>query len=368
MESHHTSVLEINLSALEHNVNYFKNKLNSGTKLLGVVKAHAYGNDAIQISKHLETIGVDYLAVAYTDEGIALRKNGITTPVLVLHPQIQNFELLIEHKLEPNLYSFNTLNSFSKLAKNKKLKNYPIHLKYNTGLNRLGFHKNDTSEVLKIVKTNTSVKIASIFSHLAASEDLNEKEFTKSQISKYKAITEQFLNALNYKPILHLTNTSGVINYPEAHFDMVRLGIGMYGFGNDAYETSQLKNVGTLKSIISQIHTIEKGESIGYNRAFIAKTTTKTATIPIGHADGIPRNLGNGNGSVTINNKQCPIIGNVCMDMLMVNISDVECKEGATVTIFDSQQTINEMAKKSDTISYEIITGISQRITRKIKH
>jgi alanine racemase len=201
---------------------------------------------------------------------------------------------------------------------------------------------------------------------LAASEDPNEKEFSLRQIEKFKHCTAEILKFLPYKPLLHMSNTSGIVNFPEAHFDMVRLGIGMYGFGNDTKETAALQNVGRLKTLISQIHKLKKGETLGYNRAFIASEPTKTATLPIGHADGIHRSLGNGNGSVKINTQDCPIIGNVCMDMIMVDITNVKCKEGDEAIVFDSQQMVANLAEKSDTISYEIITGISQRIPRKI--
>lgn len=361
----HVSVLEIDLAALDHNVRYFKKKLPSKTKLLAVVKAFSYGLDAIEISKHLEKQQIDYFAVAYTEEGVFLREAGVKTPILVLHAQPANYETLISNQLEPNLYSSYTLQAFSKLATAKKLQEYPVHLKFNTGLNRLGLAPNDLPEISKHIE-NTAIKVVSIFSHLAASEDPNEKEFSLRQIEAFKNCTAQICSLIKHKPILHMSNTSGILNYPEAHFDMVRLGIGMYGFGNDAKETAALQNVGSLKTLISQIHEIKKGETLGYNRAFIASEPTKTATLPIGHADGIHRSLGNGNGSVKINNQHCPIIGNVCMDMIMVNVTHVKCKEGDEAIVFDSQQMVANLAEKSDTISYEIITGISQRIPRKI--
>lgn len=366
MDNSHVSVLEVNLNALRHNIQYFKKKLGAETKLLAVVKAFSYGHDAIAISRELQTAGADYLAVAYTEEGIQLRKNGITLPILVLHAQIQNHELLIEYDLEPNIYSYKTLSSFLKAAQNKNCSNYPIHLKFNTGLNRLGFTKADTDTIIDTLKNNSLVRIKSIFSHLAASEDPNELDFTKAQIEKFNSIAKTFTTTFSYKIDFHLSNTSGIINYPEAHFDMVRLGIGMYGFGNDAAETSQLKNVGTLKTVISQIHEVRPGESSGYNRAYIAKKLTRTATIPIGHADGISRKLGNGIGSVKINGNLCPIVGNVCMDMLMVDVTNTPCAEGDEVILFDNQEMVNTLALQSNTISYEILTGISQRIARKI--
>lgn len=362
----HVNVFEIDLGALKHNLNYFRGKLHKNTKILGVVKAFGYGHEAVEIGKFLEKNRVDYLAVAYTSEGIHLRKAGIQLPILVLHPQIPNFESLIDFELEPNLYSLSVLTAFLKLAKEKNRQKYPVHLKLNTGLNRLGLQEKELDEVLKIVQGQNPIKIKSLFSHLAASEDPKEDPFTKKQIQKFQKATNYLLEKLDDEPFLHLANTSGVLNHPESHFDMVRLGIGLYGFGNNAEETSKLKNVGTLKSIISQIHEIKKGASLGYNRAFIASKNTRAATLPIGHADGISRQLGKRAGWVEIHQKPCPIIGNVCMDMIMVDVSDIPCKEGDEVILFDRQETVEEWAQKSHTISYEILTGISQRIPRKI--
>lgn len=362
----HVSTLEIDINALKYNVSYFKKKLHSKTKLLAVVKAYAYGNDACEISKTLENNKIDYLAVAYANEGVTLREAGVKTPILVLHAQIQNYPLICEYNLEPNIYSNATLAAFLDFSTKNNLKSYPVHIKFNTGLNRLGFTEKDSNKIIESFKSNPSIKLKSVFSHLAASEDLDEKEFSLSQIRKFNYISKTISNAFKHDIIFHLTNTSGIINYPEAHFDMVRLGIGMYGFGNDSYETSKLKNVSSLKTIISQIHILEKGESLGYNMGYIAKERTKTATLPIGHADGISRELGNKKGSVLINGHVCSILGNVCMDMLMVDITDLECKERDQVIIFNSQKMVQEIAAKSKTISYEIITGISQRIKRTI--
>lgn len=366
MGNSHVSILELNMNALEHNISYFKNKLQPNTKLLGVVKAYAYGHDLVSISKVLEKNKVDYLAVAYTDEGITLREAGIQLPILVLHAQVQNYKLLTEYNLEPNIYSEYTLAAFVNFAKENKLSNYPVHIKFNTGLNRLGFSTASTTLIIETFKNNDNVKLQSIFSHLAASEDLNEIEFTKNQIEQFSSIRDKFSNVFDHKIDFHLCNTSGIINFPEAHYDMVRLGIGMYGFGNDHKETTLLKNVGSLKTIISQIHTINPGQSLGYNRAYTTKEFTKIATLPIGHADGISRELGNKKGSVIINGSVCPILGNVCMDMIMVDVTHVNCTIGDEVIIFNNQQMVNELAKNSNTISYEILTGISQRITRKI--
>ena len=358
------TLLEIDLKGLKHNFEHLKLKLKKDTKFLAVVKAFAYGSDANVIANYLQDLNVDYFAVAYVNEGVALRKSGIRKPILVLHPQAINFKTLIDHCLEPSLYNAKVLNEFINVASAEKQDNYPVHIKFNTGLNRLGFSENDVAYIALKLKSTTVVKVTSIFSHLAASEDLNEIKFTLNQIKRFKTISKSMINAIGYKVMLHMCNTSGILNYPEAHFDMVRSGIGLYGFGNSEQENKFLKPIATLKTIISQIHSIEKGESVGYNRAFKSDRFLKTATLPIGHADGISRHYGNGRGFVTINGNQAPIIGNVCMDMIMVDVSNIDCKEGDEVIVFNQVNTAENLAETASTISYELITAISQRIER----
>ncbi|MGB5420186.1 alanine racemase [Algibacter sp.] len=358
------TVLEINLKALKHNFEYLKSKLQPNTKFLAVVKAFAYGSDACEIANYLQNLNADYFAIAYINEGITLRKAGITKPILVLHPQPVNFKLLIEYCLEPSIYNSKILKDFITIASAEKQTQYPIHIKFNTGLNRLGFSENDIEAIISKLNETETVKVKSIFSHLAASEDLNEKKFTLNQIETFKKIVKNFNTQIGYQPIIHICNTSGVLNYPEAHFDMVRCGIGLYGFGNSEKENQHLKPIGTLKTIISQIHTIKKGESVGYNRAFKSGELIKTATLPIGHADGIGRQYGNGKGFVTINGEKAPIIGNVCMDMIMVNITNIDCNEGDEVIVFGKNPTAENIAATVKTISYELITSISQRVKR----
>ncbi len=357
------TLLEIDLKALRHNVEHLKSKLKKDTKFLAVVKAFAYGSDAPAIANYLQN-DVDYFAVAYVNEGIALRKSGITKPILVLHPQAVNFETLISNNLEPSLYNAKILNAFIKVASKENQKDYPVHIKFNTGLNRLGFWENDVDYIMSKLRQTNTIKVASVFSHLAASEDLDENEFTLNQIESFKTTSKRMINALGYNPMLHMCNTSGILNYPEAHFDMVRSGIGLYGFGNSEKENRDLKPIATLKTVISQIHLIEKDETVGYNRAFKSDGFLKTATLPIGHADGIGRQYGNGKGYVMIHGNLAPIIGNVCMDMIMVNITNIECKEGDEVIIFDQSTTAEHLAEKGNTISYELITAISQRVKR----
>lgn len=357
------TLLEIDLTALRHNFKHLKSKLKEDTKFLTVVKAFAYGSDTAIIANNLQN-DVDYFAVAYVHEGVLLRQAGISKPILVLHPQAVNFENLISYDLEPSLYNAKILKEFIQIASEKKLKDYPVHIKFNTGLNRLGFWENDVDYIISKLDQIKTIKVASLFSHLAASEDLNEKDFTTSQIKSFKATSETMIEKLGYKPMLHMCNTSGILNYPEAHFDMVRSGIGLYGFGNSEKENRDLKPIATLKTVISQIHLIEKDETVGYNRAFKSDGFLKTATLPIGHADGISRSYGNGKGFVVINNQVAPIIGNVCMDMIMVNITGMDCHEGDEVIVFGPDRTAENLAQAVGTISYELITAVSQRVKR----
>lgn len=364
--NNHVTVLEIDANAVLHNLNYFKQKLQANTKILVVVKAFGYGSDAVEIAKIIQN-EVDYFAVAYSSEGIILRESGIKTPILVLHPQVENLNDIVKYRLEPNLYNFKIFDAFLQLADEAPLMNYPIHIKFNTGLNRLGFWHTDVPAILTSLKKSNNIKVESIFSHLAASEDPNEQEFTIGQINNFAYIVKQIYEHLGYEPMIHILNTSGIVNYSNAQFDMVRLGIGLYGFGNHPEVTAQLKNTHTLKSIISQIHLVQPGETVGYNRAFVASSPTRSATIPIGHADGISRRLGNKEGFVIINNQPAPIIGNVCMDMIMVDVSKIDCKEGDEVILFNHQQHIEYIAHKCETIPYETITAISQRVKRLVK-
>lgn len=364
MPKTHETILEINLKALKHNFEYIKSKINSKTELMAVVKAFGYGSDAAVVANYLQKLGVDYFAVAFVNEGVILRDSGITKPVLVLHPQPVNFKLLIERCLEPCLYNAKILNEFIDIASEENQKDYPVHIKFNTGLNRLGFCENDVDYIVSKLNETNSIKVKSLFSHLAASEDLNEKQFTLNQIESFKKTTERFIKTIGFKPILHICNTSGILNYPETHLDMVRCGIGLYGFGNSEKENQNFRPIATLKSVISQIHRIEEGETVGYNRAYKSSSIQKTATIPIGHADGIGRQYGNGKGFVTIKGQQALIVGNVCMDMIMVNVTNIDCNEGDEVIIFGEHASAEILAATTKSISYEIITAISQRVKR----
>lgn len=359
--------LEIDLSALRHNYNYLRSKIADNVMMMGVVKAFGYGSDAPIIALELEKLGIDYFAVAYVPEGIELREAGVQLPILVLHPQPDYFNEMIEHYLEPNLYSKRVFELFSIVAKEKNQTDYPVHLKFNTGLNRLGFDIIDIPWVLNGLKDNKHIKVKSLFSHIVASEDPMAQEFTLNQIKEFTKISEHVLSSIDYIPFLHMTNTSGILNYTNAHFDCVRTGIGLYGYANTPEETKKLKPVARLKTVISQIHVIKTGENVGYNRAFTASRDMLIATLPIGHADGISRSLGNGNGYVTIDGKKAFILGNVCMDMIMVNVTNIDCKEGDGVAIFGEVTNAEIMSSHMNSIAYELLTATGRRVKRVLR-
>lgn len=363
-EKTHETVLEINLDAINHNLNYFKSKLADDVKIMVMVKAFGYGNGGLEIAKLLEHNKVNYLGVAFADEGISLKNGGIKLPIMILNPESTSFPSIIQYKLEPEIYSIKGLNAFLKIAREKNLKDFPIHIKLDTGMHRLGFEDDTIDELIATLKGNSTVRVQSILSHLATSDDLNHYDFVISQINLFEKLSSKLMMELNIKPIRHILNTSGISNFPDAQYNMVRLGIGLYGVSNDPLEQKYLENVGTLKSIISQVRTISVGDSVGYGRRFMAEKETKIATIPIGYADGISRLWGNQVGFVTIKNQKAYIVGSVCMDMLMVDVSHIDCKEGDSVIIFGESPTVIEMADALKTIPYEIMTSISQRVKR----
>ena len=358
------TVLELDLRALDHNYRFLRSRLRPDTLFMAVVKAFAYGSDAARIAHRLERSGADYFAVAYAKEGAALRDAGIRKPIMVLHPQPVGFDLIIQNDLEPALYSWKLLKSFSETLEKLGKRHYPVHLKFNTGLNRLGFSADQTGRLGQHLVSDKGLKVVSIFSHLAASEDLGERAFTEGQIRKFGRIAEELEAKWNLRPLKHMLNTSGILNYPEAQYDMVRCGIGLYGFGNDRAIDPQLRPVATLKTVVSQLHSIGPDEPVGYNRAHLARQAMVTATLPLGHADGIGRHYGQGRGWVRVRGSRAPIIGNVCMDMLMVDVTGIGCKEGDEVTVFGDDPRADTQAENAGTISYELITGISQRVKR----
>lgn len=360
----HDTILEVNLQNLIENVNYFRSKLEPKTKLMAMVKAFGYGAGGFDISQALTNQNIDYLGVAYADEGAELRQNGIRTPILVMNPEQSSYYSIIDSQLEPEIYSLRVLNKFTDHLIDRKIqKTYPIHLKLNTGMNRLGFKSEDLSELIKQLADNHYVKVQSVFSHLATSDDTHNKEFVHQQVKAFEVMYEKLSLNLGYFPLRHMLNSAGILNFPEYQMDMVRLGIGMFGIADDEHQ-KHLKNVITFKTVISQITPLKVGETVSYGRSFIAKNPTKIATLSVGYADGVRRNWSHGNVEVNIGGKLAPIVGNVCMDMMMVDVTDIDCEEGDEVIIFGENPSVEEIAMKSQTISYEILTSVSSRVKR----
>jgi len=361
----HETVLEINLNALEHNLNYYKSRLKPGVKMMVMVKAFSYGSGSFEIANLLQFNKVDYLAVAYADEGVTLRQAGISLPIMVMNPDFMAFDIMVEHRLEPEIYSFRILKDFCEAIALKGLKNYPVHLKLDTGMHRLGFMNEDVEELVKELRGNDLIKIVSVFSHLVASEDADADEFTRHQLSLFAQMTGRISAVLQYPIIKHISNTSGISRHPEAQLDMVRLGIGIYGFdGSFSGKTSPLETVTVLKTSISQIKHLKPGETVGYNRRGVLAHGGKIATVKIGYADGYSRKLGNGNGKMLVNGVIVPTIGNICMDMCMLDITGLDVAEGDEVIVFNEAVKVEDIAKQLETIPYEVITGISERVKR----
>ena len=357
----HETVLEINLNAISHNIKTYKSLLNPGTKLLVMVKAFGYGAGIKEIGQVLQHNNVDYLGVAYSDEGVDLRNEGIDLPILVMNAERSSFNDIINNKLEPSIFSFKQLDSFIRKLIDLGKKNYPIHLKLDTGMNRLGFVEEEIDNIISIVMSQPEVRVKSIFSHLAASDKSKHNDFTNQQIELFEVWANQLEKGLGYSVQKHILNSAGIENFPKHQLDMVRLGIGVYG------NSSSLKNlepVGRLKTIITQIKNTPKGSSIGYSRSVFAEEDLTIAVIPIGYADGFSRSLSNGKGHVLVNGKLAPVVGNVCMDMTLINVTDIQCEEGGEVIIFGPERPIADLAKEMSTISYEVMTAISQRVVR----
>jgi alanine racemase len=363
LQKTHGTVLEINLEALSHNLNYYKSKLNSQTRIMVMVKAFAYGSGSAEIASLLQFHRVDYLAVAYADEGVVLRENGIHLPIMVMSPSPQTFEKLLSYRLEPELYSFSILNQFIQYLQDSGQQS-PVHIKLDTGMHRLGFEKQDLLQLMQVLKSYKQITVASVFSHLAAADEEEYNYFSTEQMEKFKAMSGAIERELGYSPIKHILNSAGIVRFPQYQLDMVRLGIGLYGVEATNQEQAQLETVGTLKTTISQIKSVAAGDTVGYSRKGKVSRDSRIATIAIGYADGFDRRLSNGVGKVWINKKLAPLIGNVCMDMCMVDITDIEAEEGDEVIIFGKQHPIGEMARQIGTIPYEILTGVSERVKR----
>ena len=360
----HETVLEINLNALEHNLNYYKSVLPSGTKVMAMVKAFSYGSGSFEITNLLEFNKVDYLAVAYADEGVALRKAGATLPIMVMSPDSMAFAAIIENNLEPEIYSLRILEEFADILVKKNLNNYPVHIKLDTGMHRLGFMEHEIAPLIEFFAGSNSMRIQSIFSHLVASDDLVHDDFTQQQIDLFSRTSELITQNFEHTIIRHLANTSGITRWPGAAFDMVRLGIGLYGIDSALTIESPLQTVTSLKTSISQIKQIPKGDTVGYGRAGEMPEGGTIATVKIGYADGYSRRFGNGVGKMLLRGKEVKTIGRICMDMCMIDITGINASEGDEVIVFNDKIRVEDLAEQMDTIPYEVLTGISQRVKR----
>jgi len=361
----HDTVFEIDLNKLINNVNYYRSLLSSNVKLMCMVKAMGYGSGGAEIAKTLQHIGVNYLAVAYADEGVELRQSQITLPIMVMSPEEDALEDIINYQLEPEIYSFKVLNAFvKKLDALGVTEPYPIHLKIDTGMHRLGFEEKDLENLIAELKNYPQLKVRSVFSHLVGTDNPALDEFTKEQIRIFEKVYSAIELTLGYSVLKHICNSGGITRFKNAHYDMVRLGIGMYGIGVHADEQAKLENVGSLITRISQIKKVDKAQTVGYNRNGKLEKDTTIATIPIGYADGFSRLLGNGKHGVYIKGQFCITVGNICMDMCMVDITGLDCKEGDEVIIFENAEQIHKMAAALNSISYEVLTNVSARVKR----
>ncbi|MEI8047945.1 MAG: bifunctional UDP-N-acetylmuramoyl-tripeptide:D-alanyl-D-alanine ligase/alanine racemase [Bacteroidota bacterium] len=362
----HETVLEIDLSALVYNLNYYRSKLDPGTKVMAMVKAFSYGSGSFEIANVLQFHQVDYLTVAYADEGVELRKAGIKLPIMVMNPDEESFDSMLKYQLEPEIYSFRILKMLDAALLRLSPTSQPvgIHIKIDTGMNRLGFAPAEADELMSQLKDRAHIRVKSVFSHLAASDSLDGDDFTRHQVSLFHTISERICSGFDYPVLRHIANTAAITRFPEARFDMVRLGIGLYGIAPMPEEQEKLKNVSTLRSIISQIKHIAAGDTVGYNRRFKAGSDTTIAVVPIGYADGLSRSLSNGVGHLKVKDAFCPVVGSICMDMTMIDVTGIDAREGDEVVIFGKELPITRLADEMNSIPYEILTGISQRVKR----
>ena len=367
----HETILEVNLSALVDNVRYFRSLMPSTTQLTCMVKAFAYGAGSVELSKALQQSNlVDYLAVAVADEGVELRKAGITLPIIIMDPEVVALDLIIENNLQPNIYSFQVLDDIIRAAEAKGLEALPVHIKIDSGMHRLGFYREDMPALLKRLQAQKAVRVASIFSHLAGSDEAQFDAFTHEQAAYFKECANSLLPIANSPaPLLHICNTAGIERFPEYHFDMCRLGIGMYGFSflrtpDIGCRIPDTRNVCTLKTTILSIKTVPAGSTIGYGRHTTVNEDRQIAVIPIGYADGFDRRFSNYGGEVLVRGKRCPVVGNVCMDQAMIDITGTDAQVGDYAIVFGDQLPIQELADKLNTITYEVLTSISRRVQR----
>ena len=359
----HGTTLEINLNALTHNFNFYKRQINSGTKVMVMVKAFAYGGGAVEIANHLQTMGADYLAVAFSDEGVTLRKQGIRLPIMVLNPVEESFDLCREFDLEPVVFSPDFFKSLALYCQNHQTQ-LSVHLDMDTGMHRLGFEDAHLEELKLLIGKNPQLQIASIYTHLVGADEEIHRDFSLAQLHQFTRMKDEILTILQYKPLVHALNSAGIVAFPEFQFDMVRLGIGLYGVEVTGKYDASLRPISTLKTTISQVKAIEPGETVGYSRKGMLPNGGKIATLSIGYADGYDRRFSNGKGYVLIQGKKAPVIGNVCMDMVMVDVSELNVKAGDEAIIYGEQISLKELADRIGTIPYELLTNISTRVKR----
>ena len=358
----HETVLKVNLSALVDNVRYFRSKLKPTTKLTCMVKAFAYGAGSVEVSKALQASGlVDYLAVAVADEGVELRRAGITLPIIIMDPEVAAMDLILENNLEPNVYSHQSLKTVIAAAESKGLENIPIHIKIDSGMHRLGFYREDMPWLIDRLTHQKAVRVASVFSHLAGSDEAQFDDFTLSQIHYFDSCAEELKAGLDYPVIKHICNSAGIERFADYQFDMCRLGIGLYGF---SFVGAHLRNVCTLETTILSVKTVKAGETIGYGRHTTLAEDRTIAVIPIGYADGFDRRFSNYGGEVWVRGKRCPVVGNVCMDQAMVDVTGADARPGDIVEVFGEHMPLEELADKLGTITYEILTSVSRRVQR----
>jgi Alr-MurF fusion protein len=358
----HATTLEIRMNDVRHNLEQYRKAVGPEVRIMAMVKAFSYGSGGIEMAKFLAHERIDYLGVAFADEGMEIRRAGINTPIMVMNPDFQQSDLIIEHHLEPEIYNWSGLRKFVKTIQNLGLSSYPVHLKLDTGMHRLGFDYRNTTELTDYLTSHPEIYLKSVFSHLAASEDPANDDFTRLQIIRFIKSCTQISSQIGYPFLRHILNSSGIDRFPDARFEMVRLGIGLYGFGNPGQ--SNLKPITTLKSVISQIHHLEPGESVGYGRGTILPEPCTVGIIPIGYADGIDRRLGNGNYRMIVKGVPVPTIGNICMDMTLLDLTGLGATEGDEVVVFGPRNPVNIMAGILDTIPYEVLTSISPRVKR----
>ena len=367
LEQHsHTTVLEVNLQAMARNINYFRSHIGTSTHLVAMIKASGYGAGEVEVAQMLQKQGVAYLAVAFADEGVALREGGITMPIVVLNADDASFDTMIAHSLEPEIYSFRSLASFVQAVERAGERNYPIHLKIDSGMHRLGFTQKDITDLCKnLAQAAQSVRVASIFTHLCVADDHTQDNFSHQQIAEFDHISNAIIESLPYLPLRHAAASEAMLRFEDARFDMCRLGIGLYGFSATAGE--ELEPVSTLRTRIVQIHTLHKGDTVGYGRNGKIEKDSRIATIPVGYADGLNRHLGNGAWEMIVSGKRAKTIGNICMDSCMIDITDIDgVEEGDEVTIFSAERgnTAADMARVLDTIPYEVLTSVAKRVKR----